>query len=280
MRLRKTLPLIALLPSVSGAQTLQEFSFTKKDSARVVAFASGDAKTVLSQPKDALATTGSVGVTFIGENFIVSGVVNAPPKIDTVTAAYGASLLAPAAGKRTSALLDVRWRQVARLARPCDPARKDQYHCKIDWHTYIGVSGARWGSQPGADGKPTIVEDVSARAFAAGPSYVFFDGWIGERDPEKGTRIGMTLDALFATRTIRGNLGMKADSARRTELLGTKGRSFGGGEFALNIRYNEAQASLTYYHMAGSIRGFSGGQVVAGVSFRTRLNHGLFKDGL
>ena len=182
-------------------------------------------------------------------------------------------MLAPASGTTTSALLDVRW-PTAFSFTGCQGIRG--YLCKTGVHTYFGTSGTRWGLNPDNSGHPTTAEDVSLWAAGAGLSYTFFDGWIDK--PDSGARVGMALDVLGSLRTIRGNLGMPADSAERTALLDSRARAYGGAEFGLNMRYNEMNAALTYYQMAGSVRGFSGGQVVAAISFRTTVNFGKYVE--
>jgi hypothetical protein len=268
---------IALLaaPMLLNAQTLQEFSPAPRGRSSLVVFASGNAKSVIAQPKDATSATGSLGMTFMGDHFVVSGVVNVPAKRDTISSNHGASLLAPAAGSTTSALLDVRWPTALRF-RGCRGLRA--YLCKVGLHGYVAASGARWGSNLDTNGNPRAIDEMSMWATGLGGSYLFFDGWLGRANSEDGNRAAMSLDVLYAARTLRGNLGMAADSAKRNAILGTRARAFGGAELGLNIRYNEANAALTYYHMGGSIKGFSGGQVVAGISFRTKLNGGSFSD--
>ena len=266
---------LALMPAIVGAQTLQEFTPAKPGAPQVIAFASGNAKSVIAQPKDATSATGSLGLTYLGANFIVSGVVNVPAKTDTMTTRYGAAMLAPAAGTTTSALLDVRLPTVVR----CDPcAGLGRYLGRVGVHGYAAASGSRWATQFNSSGSPIEVEDISMWSTGIGASYRFFDGWMGKEALVEGNRVGLSLDVLAAFRNLRGNLGMAADSVRRERLLGTKGRAFGGAEFGLNLRYNEATAGLTYYHMGGSIKGFSGGQVVAGISFRTKLASGPFSN--
>jgi hypothetical protein len=82
---RVFVPAMMLAARSLHAQTLQEFTPTAPAKAQVVVFASGNAKAVIAQPKDAASASGSLGMTYVGNNFIVAGVVNALPKSDSLT---------------------------------------------------------------------------------------------------------------------------------------------------------------------------------------------------
>ncbi len=257
----------------AGAQTLQEFSGTRPGHPEVVLFGDGGVRNVVGQPSDATSTTGSLGVTFRGSRYVVTGVVNVLARSDTITAGYGASMLAPASGRAfESALLEVRRPHLFGYDARCadgDPSRM----CQLGLRAYVAASATRWGYQKNAEGVPAAVADVPVWATGLGGYYRFFDGFVGDSN-----RVAMGLDVTWATRHVRGDLAASDAAAvnARTTILGSTRVNFDGLETGLNIRYNEIDAGLTYYWFSGQIAGFSGGQIVAAISVRARLNSGPF----
>lgn len=264
-------------PSVAAnGQTLQQFSAAQQGQAHLTIFADGGVKQVVSQPADATTTTGSLGMTYQGTHFIVSSVVNVLAHGDTITKGYGASMLPPAAGAaQNSALLDVRYATFFRdllpkLGAPCSGALG--YLCDhAGLHGYASASANVWQITPASGSTAANVQNVPVHALGFGTYYTFFDTKLND------TPAAMGLDITGVTRSIRGDLtipGAANDSLRAPLLGGTKATNFGGYSIGINMQYDIVNAGLTYYHMAGSVPGFSHGQIVAGISLRAKLNGG------
>src|SRR5215213_694627 len=128
-----------LLAPQARTQTLQVFSPAADKKSHLIVFADGGVKQVVSQPKDATASTGSLGMTYQGQNFIVSSLVNVFARGDTITKGYGASMLPPASGAaENSALLDVRWVGFAQKLLGADCSVSDPgYVCALALHGYL-----------------------------------------------------------------------------------------------------------------------------------------------
>ena len=261
---------------LATAQTLQQFAPAPPGKSHLTVFADGAVKQVVSQPGDATATTGSLGMSYQGQNFIVGGVISVLAKGDTITKGYGASLLPPAAGAATnSALLDVRWVTLSeRFGANCTaPENTRSRWCALGAHGYLAASSNLWQVQPAVGTTPANVQNVPVHATGVGTYFVFFD------DKLHDTPVGMSVDAMFVTRSIRGDVTLPSEvnDGIRNQLLGTTGKTFGGGSLGLNIHYDAVNAGLTYYRMAGTIPGFSGGQIVAAIALRAKLNDGDVK---
>jgi len=265
--------LVSLPASSLPAQTLQEFSASKHGS-EVTVFASGNVRDVVGEPGSATSATGSLGVTFRGSHYIVSGLVNALARNDTVTSGYGTTLLPPATGRAfNSALVEIRRQHFPGFSSNCGIHRLMKRLCQVGIHGYVSASAGTWATAKDTAGKVTAAVEVPTWGTGIGVYYNFFDGYIND-----STRVGMALDLTYAQRHLRGDFGSRKFALLRDTLLGTTRRNFDGLETGLNIRYNEINASLTYYAMSGNIAGFSNGQVVAAVSIRARLNSGAYTE--
>jgi hypothetical protein len=271
-----------LAAAKAGGQTLQIFSPVASGmKPRLTIFADGGVKEVVSQPGDATSTTGSLGMAYQGTHFVVSGVVNVLARGDTITKGYGASLLPPASGAaENSAMLDIRYATFFRdiLTRFGDSSTCNgalQKLCaQAGLHAYLAASSNVWQVTEGTASKPADIEKVPVHALGLGGFYTFFDDSLGS------TPVAMGLDVTGVTRSIRGDLtipGAANDALRRPLLGGTTATSFGGFSVGINMRFDIINAGLTYYRMAGSIAGFSHGQIVAAIALRAKLNDGELK---
>lgn len=256
-----------------GAQTLQELSPSRHGS-EVTVFVAGNVRDVVGESGGAASTTGALGLTFRGPTYIVTGVVNALARSDTVTRAYGATLLPPATGRAfNSALVDVRRPYLPGLGCAADQGGVRARLCQVGLHAYAFASSTTWATAVDADGAATAAAEVPVWGDGIGGSYRFFDGYLPD-----SSHVGMALDAMLARRHLRGDFGAPAGDALRSTLLGSRDRDFTGLETAVNLRYNEMNAGLTYYYFGGDVPGFSRGQIVAAVSVRARLNGGAYSE--
>jgi hypothetical protein len=278
--------IVVAVPSGIAAQTLQEAGVVRAGARPVlVVFADGNVRNVVSENGDATSPSGALGMTYRGTRFVVSGLVNVASRVDTVTREFGASMLPPAAGQAfNSGLLDVRLAHVLRGRAGCPPSG-GSYRCRVGAHGYLSASQARWATAQDADGTTRAATNVPIWGTGLGLYYNFFNGRLSapatdpsSEDPtaRRTQSASMTLDVGFVSRSIRGDFS--ADRETRQRLIGTTRTTFPGFEVGLGLRYNEINAGLTYYRMAGTVPGFSRGQVVAGVSLRATLNSGEFDE--
>src|SRR5581483_1246836 len=256
------------------AQVLQEFTPVPRDSAaQLTLFGDGTVKGVIGQTNNSATTsaTGSIGVTYRGPLFIISGLINVLGTADTVASGYGATMLAPASGKAfDSGLLDIRFPTMPHVGDWCATGGGwCTIYRRLGLHGYIGASDSKWATRFSPSNTVTELADVPVLTTGLGINYRFFDGAVAENN-----RVAMALDLTWATRHIEGDL---YDSiALRRSLLNTRSRDFGGFEGGLLLRYNEIYANLTYYAMDNTITGFSHGQIVAAISVQAKLSGGSF----
>jgi hypothetical protein len=105
---------LLLTPAVAQAvwgQTLQRL--LPASSPRIEVFADGNLRHVIGEPGEGTNAAGSLGVRYVGPNYIATGMVNVAGTADTVTEAFGATMLAPSSGTGFNAgLLDIRRRHI------------------------------------------------------------------------------------------------------------------------------------------------------------------------
>lgn len=259
-----------------AAQTLQPGATVRPDSLQrlrgisppphIDIFASGAVRDV-SKTDNASAVSGSLGLRYRGNAFVVAGIVNVASKEDTVRAGFASTMLPPAAGRAlNSGLLDIRApRLPLRWLDDHCADNEDRILCHIGLHVYLSASTGRWATAFGTDSAVTGSVLVPTWGKGYGLSYTFVNGTLSDSNS-----VSLTFDFMRATRHLRGDLNGQDDL--RVSLLGTDDRNFAGWESSLNIQYNTILAGLTYYYMDGTMSGFSRGQIVAGVSIHSNLN--------
>ncbi len=265
---------VTISAGLARAQTLQEFSPVRDTTVgdQVTVFIDGNARNVVGQ-RTSTPTTGTIGITYRGSTYIVSGAVAALSRRDTLTGRLASTLLAPAAGQAfNSAIIDARRAHLPWIGRGCSSDAVGR-RCQYGLHAYVSASTSTWATQTGPDGAVTGTAEVPVWGSGAGPYFRFFDGRVGD-----SARVAMVLDVGVATRHLRGDLSSARPEMRalRESLLRTNRRNFAGLETTLTVRYNEITGALSYYRFGGDVPGLSGGQVVAGISLRARLNAGRF----
>lgn len=255
---------------------------------RIEVLAEGNIKDVLGGSKATATAAGSLGLQFVGNRHIVTGMVNVAGTEDTVRTGYGATLLVPAAGKGLNAgmlALRTRFRQWS------DTTCGDYDYaitCNLGVRLRADASTRRWAtkieritSAPGATDsveRVTEVRDVPTWGAGFGLWYAFFDGAIETTD-NASRPVTMILDVGVAHRALRGDLGGEKPETEelRNRLLGTGRRNFTGAEVGLTLVFDRIRSSFTYLWLNGHADGLSRGQIVATVELRAPLASGLLE---
>jgi hypothetical protein len=270
----------ALLPTAAYGQTLQRlFPATRS---RIEVFVDGNLKNVIGEPGEGTNAAGSLGIRYVGKTYLATGLINVAGTGDTITQAFGATMLAPSSGTGLNAgLLDIRRRHLwPSWDETCRRLHQEQdrhpLRCNIGIHLYASASSARWATQVDSNGVVVEAVGVPVLGTGLGLSYTFATGSIGTADDPKG--VGMVLDVGLATRHLRGDLFDQTPT--RLALLSSTDRDFYGYEIGLSLQYDQLRAGFTYYRLTGDVPGLSDGQVVAGVSLQANLNSGeLNREG-
>ena len=265
--------LLIFAASSVTAQTLQPATVVgASDEPGIDVFAGGNIKDVLGQPDATVSASGNLGLRYRGRVYVVNALVNIAGTRDTITRGHGASLLQPAAGTALNAgLLDVRTPRF-QLIRGC-VGNEHRIPCHFGLHAYISASTGLWARTDPVDTN-SIVRTYEVPSWGSGldVSYTFANGFMGaDRKP-----VAMILDVGWATRHIRGELGM--DDAARDSVILTRERNFSGIEVGLTVQYDLITAGITYYYFGGRVSGFSRGQIVAGASIQSNLNSGTYSS--
>jgi hypothetical protein len=251
---------------------------------RVQVFGDANLKDVLGAKESPAVASGALGLSFVGNTYMASGLVNVAGSNDTVRADYGSSLLVPAAGKGlNAAVLSIR-----RRFNDWDDTRCSNY--RADWRCNWGLrltasaSTRRWATRiqrvasapDSSDSVERILEvsDVPILGASLGAWYTFFEGAVGTSD-SVFRPVSMVLDAGLVSRFVRGDIAATKNDSIRTRLLGTTDHRFAGAEIGLTLVYDQIRSSFTYYHLSGNVDGLSRGQIVATVELRAALASGL-----
>ena len=266
-------------PAPVVAQTLQQV--TNARDRRVEIFADGNVKNVVSEGAEGSATTGSLGLRYIGPTYTVTGIISIAGAADTISKSYGATLLTPATGKAlNSGLLDIRRQHLFGMDSGCDTAMAQHRHpirCNLGLHAYASASSSLWATAFDTNGTITKTTQVPAWGWGVGVFYRFVQGTIGGSEhPKDAKDVAMILDLGLAARSLRGDLYNQPST--RTALLGTDKRNFYGPEVGLGLQYDMIKAGITYYFMDGTVKGLSNGQIVVGVGIQANLNSGVLSE--
>lgn len=251
-------------------------------------FAEGSVKDVLGNADVNSVTSGALGMKVVGSRFEVSGLVNVAGASDTVTSAFGATLLAPATGRSLNAASLIVRRRLRDWGDPECLRYNYPQTCNQGFRLEVNATSRVWATDtkavPPKDIGGDTVQVVTATSqvplygIDAGWSYEFFRGAITSSD-SSNRPAAMWLDVGYSRRAIRGDIGSKSEvtTVIRTRLLGSAQRTFDGYHAALSLAYGQVESSLTYLWLNGDVRGLSGGQVVASVSLRAALASGLLR---
>jgi hypothetical protein len=206
------------------------------------------------------AATGSIGVNLGHLGWEAVAQINIAAATDTIRQAPGQSMLVPGSGGFTNGLVEGRGRfkQSGILGR-----------------AYYSLSSYTW-ELPATATEAAVASPMNILGSGLGLIWRMADGQIGGLD---NAHLRLELNAGVMNRTLRGDASAEALAARRTAFLGTEKLSFSGIEWGLTIGYNDLRGSITYYSFprASSIRGFTGGQAVAGFAIAAPLVQGALK---
>lgn len=285
--MRRLLILLALcFPSFVTAQTLttiiipdkgedDEYNKAFDDSANTIQgknafarlFADGAVRGgVTGETTKAGAATGSLGIQVAsrlgGKRADATFLVSVIGAADSVSADYGAVLLAPASGNTLSAgLIDVRIRDVV----------------LVDLRMYGSVSTSDWSVPVDENGLFDL--EGTHQTFSAGVigvGILLGETILAGRMAEN-TTAAVTLDAGLSLRSLFGDVVNGSNNAFRESLFPGEATTRLGIEISLGIQISGVKAGVSYYHYGGDIAGFSNGQVVAGIGLQTPIVSGTLR---
>lgn len=251
-------------------------------------FADGNIKNVLGNSDVNSVASGALGLRVVGSRFQVSGLINVAGPSDTVTSAFGATLLAPATGRSLNAASLVVRQRLRDWGDPACLRYNYPQTCNQGFRIEVNATSRLWATEtrvepPNDAGRDTTkvvtaTSQVPMYGIDAAWSYEFFRGAIVSSDSAKRAA-AMWLDVGYSRRAIRGDIGSTSEetTAIRQKLLGSSQRTFDGYHAALTLSYGQIESKLTYLWLNGDVRGLSGGQVIASVSLRAALASGLLK---
>jgi hypothetical protein len=252
--------------------------------ARVEVLAEGNIKDVLGGAKNATAAAGTLGMQYVGNRNVATGMVNIAGTDDTVQTSHAATLLVPAAGKGlNAAMLSIRTRFRSWENAGCSAESGITCNMGIRFHT--DASTRRWATKSarlaGSGGTDSVTQitqtmDVPSWGGGLGLWYAFFDGAITNNDGASRA-VTMVLDVGITHRALRGDLGGErvAMKALRDSLLGDSRTNFTGAEVGLTLQFDRIRSTFTYYRLNGHADGLSRGQIVGTVELRAPLASGL-----
>lgn len=223
-------------------------------------FADGNVRKAIDQEGSGTPASGSIGFTLARYRSVFSGQINIADTPDTVTAGYGARLVAPGVGGALSAGL-VSFR---RLPSP------DSTH-GLGYHLYGSIASSRWATDLDPQGAVVKTTDVGVLGFGVLGTWVVARGTVGD-DP-----VFVAIDGGLSYRQLFGDLATKANGALKERLYDTSKEKFIGIETGLILQINSIKAGLNYYFFDGNARGLTDGQVVAGFSIQSNVFVGALK---
>jgi hypothetical protein len=242
---------------------------------RAHVFATGNLQSVAGQSSNATTTTGSLGVSYEGTRFRVTGLVSVAAAVDTAQSQFGATMLTTASGSTLNAgLIDIRlWHVFKGRPEECfGDQGVDDWRCNIGFRTSGSASSTFWRDTVTA--KPdTLRPAISVVTWAVyfGTFYAFSAGKIGTKD------LSVVFNLGLETRVVRGDLLDKADSIEHADYLHTTRGAFYGRVVSLEITYGDVHASLEYHNLNGEVNGFSRGAIVAGIALQADLISGILR---
>jgi hypothetical protein len=272
---RSMLFLAGLVPIASslGAQTLTvPHRTTPSSDPTISVYVDGNVKNAVGgTATNTAVVSGALGLRYVGSRFTTSGQINIAAKTDTLSTGFGTALLSPGSGKAfNSGLIDVRTRAGAPAA--CSSSARPLW-CRMGVHGYASASTTRWATAKLGE-TVTAATDVPVIGSGIGGYYSFFDGKV--KTDSNPPRVAMVLDATLTHRHIAGDIS--GDDAALTNTIGEAKQTFLGVELGLSLSYNQIRAGLSYYLMNGDVKGFSGGQIVAGFALKADLLTGKFEE--
>lgn len=235
-------------------------------------YADANVRRTVGQAEGGQVAAGSLGAFFMGGTWALDFFVNTVGTTTAIRGDYGPSILAPGAGGSFNAgLIEGR-----RLIGDSDNRRR------FGVRGYASVSAGRW--QP-TDTLRSPVGFVGTGLGGGG----FFS--IGGRVPAEvvdksdgSTKPGFkslsaVLDVGAAYRSVGGDISdaqsRDTNLVKLRDEIGLATMRRWAPEIGVTIAFNDLKAGITWYRFGGRMRGFSRGQVVAGISVQSALASGL-----